>query len=301
MEQKAITNKPISTAVNFATSGLGGLIGWVAIHPFNTVGIRMNLATASGNASVSFPSYVMATVKKDGVLSLYSGLSAGLIRQLFYATSRFGLFEVFRDELAKYRETDMLSRFASGVTSGGIAAAISCPAEVTLVRLSNDATLPVDKRRNYKGVFDAFSRILREEGPSTFFRGCGPFVNRAMLVGAVQVGTYDQFRTTYKKWGVTHENLNVFYASMTSGLLYALVTMPFETAKNRMAFQKPDPVTGIMPYRSAIQTITTIAKAEGTLKLWAGFAPYYLRCGGHTVFMFMSVEWLRKNYRKHFM
>src|SRR5687767_1102787 len=68
----------------------------------------------------------------------------------------------------------------------GIAAMISCPAEVTLVRMSNDSTLPIDKRRNYTGVGNAFSRILKEEGFSTFFRGCGPFVNRAMLVGRCQ-------------------------------------------------------------------------------------------------------------------
>lgn len=115
-------------------------------------------------------------------MSLYNGLSAGLLKQLFYATSRFGLFEVFRDELAKHRPTDMLSRFIAGVSSGGIAAMISCPAEVTLVRISNDATLRADKR-NYKSIADAFRRILTEEGPMTFFRGCGPFVNRSMLVG----------------------------------------------------------------------------------------------------------------------
>ena len=52
--------------------------------------------------------------------ALYSGLGAGLLRQFFYATSRFGFFEVFRDELAKYRETDFLSRLVAGVTSGGL-------------------------------------------------------------------------------------------------------------------------------------------------------------------------------------
>jgi hypothetical protein len=173
---------------------------------------------------------------------------------------------------------------------------ISCPAEVTLVRISNDSSQPVEKRRNYKGVFDAFRRIMTEEGFPAFFRGAGPFVNRAMLVGAVQVGTYDQFRQMYKSWGVKSEVSNVFYASMTSGLIYSLITMPFETAKNRMAFQRPDPQTGLRPYTGAIQTITKIAKQEGALQLWAGFPPYYLRCGGHTVFMFMAVEWLRKMY-----
>jgi len=31
---------------------------------------------------------------------------------------------------------------------------------------------------------------------------------------------------------------------MSAGLLYSIITMPFETAKNRMAFQSVDKVTG---------------------------------------------------------
>lgn len=175
---------------------------------------------------------------------------------------------------------------------------ISCPCEVTLVRMSNDASLPVDKRRNYKGVVDAFRRTMAEGGVSAFFTGCGPFVNRALLVGAVQVGTYDQFKDMYKKM-VGNEMLSVLYASMTSGFIYSVVTMPFETAKNRMAFQRPDPVTGVRPYTGAVQTMRSIISKEGVLRLWAGFPPYFIRCGGHTVTMFLSVEWLRTFYRQN--
>lgn len=81
-------------------------------------------------------------------------------------------------------------------------------------------------------------------GATTFFSGSGPLVNRAMLVGAVQVGTYDQFREMFRGMGITNQFSNVFSASMVSGLIMAVVTMPLETAKNRMAFQKPDAVTG---------------------------------------------------------
>jgi hypothetical protein len=60
-----------------------------------------------------------------------------------------------------------------------------------------------------------------------------------------------------------HNNLqNVFMASMTSGLIYSVITMPFESAKNRMAFQKPDPATGVKPYRSALQTMRAVAASE---------------------------------------
>lgn len=92
--------------VIFASSGLGGMLGWAVIHPFNTVAVRSNLASASGK---SFSLTEMA--KKQGWMSVYDGLSAGVTRQIFYATSRFGLFETFRDMLHEYRgKTDFASR-----------------------------------------------------------------------------------------------------------------------------------------------------------------------------------------------
>jgi solute carrier family 25 (mitochondrial oxoglutarate transporter), member 11 len=122
------TSKP-SVFTNFATAGLGGMIGWCFVHPFNTVAIRLNLASSSGlnsasSAKTSFFSFLQTLIREQGVLSLYAGLEAGLLRQVFYSTSRFGLFEVFRDEMAKHRPTDMASRLAAGVSSGGLAAII---------------------------------------------------------------------------------------------------------------------------------------------------------------------------------
>ena len=145
----------------------------------------MNLATLSNpGVKMSFFPFLAKMTKEQGLASLYDGLGAGILRQVVYATARVGLFEVFRDEIAKYRPVDFLSRLVAGCASGGAAALLSCPCEVTLVRLSNDATLPVDKRRNYIGIANAFTRIMKEEGFGAFFRGCAPFVNRALLVGA---------------------------------------------------------------------------------------------------------------------
>ncbi len=157
----------------------------------------MNLSSMTLPAGAPKPalaSFVRTIVAKEGALTLYQGLSAGITRQVFYATSRFGLFEVLRDGIAQHRKTDIWSRLAAGCISGGLAALVSCPAEVSLVRMSNDRSLPADQRRNYKSVVDAAARIAREEGPAAFWRGSMPFVNRAILVGACQVGTYDQFR-----------------------------------------------------------------------------------------------------------
>lgn len=287
------------TWFNFASAGGSGAIAWSVVHPFNTASVRMNLSSASapiGTKPLSFFPFLTKMLKEKGVVSLYDGLGAGILRQLVYATARIGLFEVFRDEIAKHREIDFTARLVAGLSAGGCAALLSCPAEVTLVRLSNDASLPPADRRGYTSIANAFGRILKEEGFSAFFRGSAPYVNRAMLVGFVQVGTYEQFRVKFREWGITSLYSNVMSASMAAGLLYSLATNPFETVKNRMAFQKPDPVTGQLLYKNTLQTMRLVAKTEGPLMLWAGFLPYYLRCGGHTVTMFMVMEWMRKMY-----
>mmetsp|Transcript_165 Transcript_165/g.220 ORF Transcript_165/g.220 Transcript_165/m.220 type:complete len:245 (-) Transcript_165:869-1603(-) len=242
-------------------------------------------------------------IKQSGWIGLYDGLTAGVLRQVFYATSRFGLFESFRDHLHQIRgKTDFAARVGIGAITGGIAAYISCPMEVAVVRMSNDSTLPAAERRNYTGVVDTATRIIKEEGVTTFWRGSTPFVQRAMMVGVFQVATLDQFKELYAHYMHQKKNSipNVFCAAMTSGLLYSLATMPLEASKNRMAFQKADAVTGKLPYTGTLQTIRKVSAEEGFLALYNGFLPYYIRCGGHTVSMFIIVQMLRDIYKNNY-
>jgi len=132
-----------------------------------------------------------------------------------------------------------------------------------------------------------------------FWRGSTPFVQRAMMVGVFQVATLDQFKTLFaKKFDQKQDSIpNVFCAAMSSGLLYSVATMPLEASKNRMASQKIDPTTGKLPYTSTLQTIRAVSAKEGFGALFNGFLPYYARCGGHTVAMFIMVQILRDSYQ----
>lgn len=289
----------VPLSVKFATAGISGVLAWCCVHPCNTFAVRMNLASMQpGYKPLSFFKFASQNIAEKGFKSAYDGLFAGNLRQIIYASARFGLFEVYRDKLLQIRgKVGPLERLVAGLSSGACAAIISCPTELSLVRLANDASLPADQRRNYKHVGDAFIRILKEDGPLAFWRGCTPFVSRAMLVGSVQVGTFDQFKEMYEEYlDLVRGNYpNILAASLTSGLLYSLVTMPFESTKNRMQFQKPMP-NGELLYRSIPQTMMSIASTEGVFALWRGFLPYYMRCGGHSVIMFILVEFLRDQY-----
>lgn len=62
-------------------------------------------------------------------------LSAGLLRQATYTTSRMGIYQSLLDHFSqKNSNLSFASKAAIGIFSGGVAAYIGTPAEVALIR-----------------------------------------------------------------------------------------------------------------------------------------------------------------------
>lgn len=57
-----------------------------------------------------------------------------------------------------------------------------------------DNTMPMEQRRNYKGVGDAFVRIVAEDGVMGLFRGAGPTIVRAMSLNMGMFAANEQVR-----------------------------------------------------------------------------------------------------------
>ncbi|MCH1922048.1 MC/SLC25 family protein, partial [Shewanella sp. A3A] len=83
-------------------------------------------------------------------------------------------------------------KIAAGLIAGGVGAAVGNPADVAMVRMQADGRLPLAERRNYRSVGDAIGRMARDEGVRSLWRGSSLTVNRAMIVTASQLATYDQ-------------------------------------------------------------------------------------------------------------
>eukprot|EP00928_Gymnodinium_smaydae_P007116 TRINITY_DN12564_c0_g1_i12.p1 TRINITY_DN12564_c0_g1~~TRINITY_DN12564_c0_g1_i12.p1 ORF type:complete len:291 (-),score=81.49 TRINITY_DN12564_c0_g1_i12:64-936(-) len=95
----AAKEKPIPASVNFGLAAVAGCSGWMFVHPFDVVKTRMQ--TNEGKSLNPFR--VCAEVgRKEGLTGLYSGLSAGLMRQCTYTMLRVGLFnnltQYFKDK-----------------------------------------------------------------------------------------------------------------------------------------------------------------------------------------------------------
>ena len=89
-------------------------------------------------------------------------------------------------------------------------------------------------------------------------------------------------------------------ASFSAGFTAGLFSMPFDLVKSRLMAQRPDPLTGEMPYKSIMDCITKIVKADGPIGFYNGFSAYYLRCAPHAMIVLLSKDSITKAYRNSF-
>ena len=86
-----------------------------------------------------------------------------------------------------------------------------------------------------------------------------------------------------------------FLASMFSGLVTTIASMPVDIAKTRIQSMKI--VDGKPEYKGAVDVIVKVARNEGFFSLWKGFTPYYFRLGPHTVLTFIFLEQMNRLYK----
>ena len=85
-----------------------------------------------------------------------------------------------------------------GLTAGAIGASVGSPADLALIRMQADATLPEAQKRHYKNAFHALSRIVKDEGVLALWKGAGPTVVRAMALNMGMLASYDQSVELFK-------------------------------------------------------------------------------------------------------
>jgi len=223
-------------------------------------------------------------VRTQGVGALYKGLSAGLLRQATYTTARLGIYNNLSIQAAEYNKgqpVPLWQKAACGLAAGGLGALVGTPADLTLLRMQADTTLPADQRRNYKGVGDALARIVREEGAGGLFTGAGPTVVRAMALNMGMLASNDQAKEVLVSLGMQKGSTGVVLGSaMIAGFFAAAFSLPFDYVKTQMQKMKPD-AAGKVPYTGSIDCALKTLKEGGPLKFYTGFPTYAVRIAPH--------------------
>ena len=292
---------PIPKSFKFLLGGTSGMLATCVTQPLDLIKTRMQVSKPTVGARPSTLSVIGGVIRNEGFIKLYSGLSASLLRQATYTTTRLGIYSsLYATFSNKGERPGLLTDLAIGMTAGGLGALVGTPADVVLVRMTMDGSLPVDQRRNYSGVFNAFSRIHKEGGVRKLWKGATPTVARAMVLNAAQLTTYNQAKFKILESGLVRDGIPCYLlASMCSGLVCSASVMPLDMAKTRLQSMKT--VNGVPQYKGIADVIVNVVRKEGPFALYKGFTPCYMRLGPHTVLTMTILEELNKAYKRHFL
>ncbi|KAI5776598.1 mitochondrial carrier domain-containing protein [Geopyxis carbonaria] len=275
----------------FWLGGSASCMAAVLTHPLDLIKVRLQTLGAQ-TARPSMSGTLVTILRTEGVLAIYSGLSASLLRQATYSTTRFGVYEEMKSRLKTPGgdKPGFGALLTMAFVSGGIGGLAGNPADVINVRMQQDRANPPGQRRNYRHALDGLVRMTRTEGVSSLFRGVGPNALRAGLMTASQLATYDHAKALLLTYTPLRDGMGThFAASLLSGLVATTVCSPVDVIKTRIMTSHD--THGIW------HLLRETTRREGLRWAFRGWVPSFARLGPHTVFTFLALEQHKKVWR----
>lgn len=168
-----------------AAGGSAGMCQIVVTTPMELLKIQLQDAgrvaaqmKAAGQSTAHLPKISALSVTREllatkGIFGLYRGTKATMLRDVSFSMVYFPLFANLNSlgprSSSNPTEAVFWWSFISGCAAGSISAAAVNPADVVKTRLQllNKGA----GEESYSGVVDAFTKILKNEGPRAFFKG----------------------------------------------------------------------------------------------------------------------------------
>ncbi|GAA5969461.1 hypothetical protein JCM21900_006505 [Sporobolomyces salmonicolor] len=178
-----------------AAGGLAGGCQVVFTNPLEIVKIRLQMQGENAKAVGAVRQGALHIVKQLGLIGLYKGATACLARDVPFSAIYFPAYaHLKKDIYHEGRDGKVLSygeALAAAAIAGMPAAYLTTPADVIKTRLQTEAR---KGESTYKGVVDAFRKILSEEGPRALFKGGPARVLRSSPQFGVTLVAYENLK-----------------------------------------------------------------------------------------------------------
>lgn len=140
------------------------------------------------------------TGKQEGILSLWRGNTANVIRYFPTQALNFAFRDTYKAMFAFKKERDGYAKWMAGnLASGGMAGATSLLFVYSLdyarTRLANDAkSSKGGGSRQFNGLVDVYKKTLASDGIAGLYRGFGPSVLGIVVYRGLYFGMYDSIK-----------------------------------------------------------------------------------------------------------
>jgi solute carrier family 25 (adenine nucleotide translocator) protein 4/5/6/31 len=184
---------------NMASGGAAGATSLCVVYPLDFARTRLAADVGSGKERefTGLVDCLKKSVQKGGIGGVYNGFGISVVGIIAYRASYFGAFDTGKVVLFKdFKKANIVSQwmFAQVVTVG--AGIVSYPLDTVRRRLMMNAGKK-GAESMYDGTIDCFNKILKNEGPKAFFKGCLSNVIRG-TGGALVLVFYDKLQALFE-------------------------------------------------------------------------------------------------------
>jgi solute carrier family 25 (adenine nucleotide translocator) protein 4/5/6/31 len=219
------------------------------------------------------------TVKSEGVISLWRGNSASVIRYFPTQALNFAFKDYFKSLFNFKKDKDGYWKwFAGNMASGGSAGALSLLFVYSLdyarTRLAND-TRAAKKggQRQFNGLIDVYKKTIASDGVAGLYRGFNISCLGIIVYRALYFGMYDSLKPVLLVGNLKDSFFASFLLGWCITIGAGLASYPIDTVRRRMMMTSGEAVK----YKSSFDAFQQIVKNEGTKSLFKGAGANILR------------------------
>ncbi|XP_003703737.1 dicarboxylate carrier UCP2 isoform X2 [Megachile rotundata] len=291
--------------MKFLTAGTAACIADLATFPLDTAKVRMQIAGESRPLLLAATDGSMLAVRNsqpglwrtvgniirlEGARSLYGGLSAGLQRQMCFASIRLGLYDGVKSRYAGIIDGNNRSgsknisvRIAAGITTGALAVLFAQPTDVVKVRLQAGSIGRSSVR--YSSTLQAYKNIAAQEGTRGLWKGTIPNISRNAIVNVAEIVCYDIIKDFILESGYLRDGIPCHLsAAVAAGLCTTLAASPVDVVKTRYMNSAPG------EYKGVKECAVRMMKEEGPSAFYKGFVPSFTRLVSWNIVLWITYE-----------
>merc|ERR1712141_536665 len=184
-------------AANIASGGAAGSMSLTFVYSLDYARTRLANDAKGKGGERQFNGLIdvyTKTLKSDGIQGLYRGFAISCFGIFIYRGMYFGLYDSLKPILLGEDPSVLLSFLLGwGVTI--TAGLMSYPIDTIRRRMMMTSGSAV----KYKGSFDCFKQVMKNEGFMSLMKGAGANVLRGVAGAGVLAG-FDKFKAVYLEW-----------------------------------------------------------------------------------------------------
>lgn len=174
----------------FCAGSAAGALGSLAGNPFDVLKTKM---MAAEGAVPSITGTAKDLLKNQGIGGFYRGIDSNIARAMVLNGTKMACYDQAKGIVVNatgLSKSSLITQFLSATSAGFFMTCTVSPFDMIRTRLMNQ---PADAKI-YNNALDCFIKIVKNEGPTTLWRGFIPIWSRFAPTTTIQLVIFEQLR-----------------------------------------------------------------------------------------------------------